>query len=121
MLINDRLRELRQVRKYTLEYVANLVGTSRQTIQRYESGVISNIPSDKIEALAKAYGTTPAYIMGWTDDVEEENMTKVAVNTYTLTTDEEEMLVEYDHLTDEGKAELMKHMQLLLKIYAKEE
>ena len=49
----------------TLEEVAALVGISRQTMSRYETGIIGNIPSDKIESLAKALRTTPAYIMGW--------------------------------------------------------
>lgn len=50
---------------FTLEELAKKIGTSKQTIHRYESGVISNIPSDKIEALAAALKTTPAYLMGW--------------------------------------------------------
>ena len=50
---------------FTLEELAKKIGTSKQTIQRYETGIISNIPSDKIEALAHALRTTPAYLMGW--------------------------------------------------------
>ena len=42
-----------------------MIGTSRQTIHRYETGVITNIPHDKIEALARVYETTPQKIMGW--------------------------------------------------------
>ena len=44
----------------TLEDVAKDVGVSRQTLSRYETGVIGNIPSDKIELLAKSLRTTPA-------------------------------------------------------------
>ena len=47
----------------TLEEVAKIVGVSRQTIQRYESGVIASIPSDRIEKLAQALNTTPAFVM----------------------------------------------------------
>ncbi len=49
----------------TLEELAQAIGTSKQTVQRYESGVISNIPKEKIEALAEALGTTPSFLMGW--------------------------------------------------------
>lgn len=52
----------------TLEEVAKIVGVTRQTILKYENGIISNIPSDKIELLAKALRTSPAYLMGWADD-----------------------------------------------------
>lgn len=65
MALNDRLRAARTSKGLTLDEVASKVGVSRQTIQRYESGVISNIPSDNIEKLAAALDTTPAELMGW--------------------------------------------------------
>lgn len=68
MTIKDRLKKLRQEKQMTLEEVSRIVGVSRQTIQKYENGIISNIPSDKIELLAKALSTTPAYLMGWEEE-----------------------------------------------------
>lgn len=65
MSIGLKIKNRRLRLNYTLEELAKHVGTSKQTIHRYESGVISNIPSDKIELLAKALKTTPAYLMGW--------------------------------------------------------
>lgn len=67
MEFKDRLKLKRIENGLTLEELAKRIGTSKQTIHRYESGVISNIPSDKIEALAKELKTTPAYLMGWDD------------------------------------------------------
>lgn len=64
--LKENIKQKRLENKMTLEELANKVGVSRQTIQRYESGIISNIPSDKIESMAKALDTTPAYLMGWT-------------------------------------------------------
>ena len=49
----------------TLDEVAQKVGVSRQTIQRYESGVIQNIPSDNIEKIANILGVSPGVLMGW--------------------------------------------------------
>ena len=60
-----RLKELRKARGLTLDALATLVGTSKQTIQRYETGVISNIPPKRVEELALALGTTPGELMGW--------------------------------------------------------
>lgn len=75
--IKNRRREL----DMTLEEVAKQVGVSRQTMSRYETGVIGNIPSDKIELLAKVLRTTPAYIMGWEasskDGKKESNVTSL--------------------------------------------
>ena len=68
-MLSDNLRRLRKERRLTLEELADAVGTSRQTIHRYENGTISNIPSEKIELLASALGTTPAALMGWEEDI----------------------------------------------------
>ena len=56
----------------TLRELGNKIGVSGATIKRYESGEITNIPSDKIEAIAKATGTSCAYIMGWSE-LQKEN------------------------------------------------
>ena len=64
-----KLKNLRKARGLTLESLAELIGTSKQTVQRYESGRISNIPPEKVESLARALGTTPSELMGWGDDI----------------------------------------------------
>ena len=73
-MIANRLKELRQAKKLTLDEVAAYIGTSKQTIHRYENGVISNIPHDKIEKLAAVLGTTPTDLMGWGDAYAYENI-----------------------------------------------
>ena len=67
-MLSNRLKELRRERGLTLEEVAAAVGTSRQTIHRYENGIITNIPPEKVESLAGALGTTPSSLMGWSSD-----------------------------------------------------
>lgn len=76
MAIKERLKQRRLELNMTLEDVAKIVGITRQTVQKYESGVVSNIPSDKIEDLAKALKTTPAYIMGWENPPENDQYAK---------------------------------------------
>ena len=61
----NKLKELRRAKHITLDELALAVGTSKQTIHRYENGVISNIPPEKVERLAAALGTTPSELMGW--------------------------------------------------------
>lgn len=65
MTIGDRIKNRRLSLNMTLEDVAKKVGITRQTVQKYESGVVGNIPSDKIELLATALQTTPSELMGW--------------------------------------------------------
>ena len=64
-MLEKRLRELRKAKKMTLEELAVKVGTSRQTIHRYENGTITNVPPERVIALASALDTTPAELMGW--------------------------------------------------------
>ncbi len=64
-MVGAKIKELRRKNKMTLEELAERIGTSKQTINRYENGIISNIPKEKIVALAEALGTTPQSIMGW--------------------------------------------------------
>ena len=66
--IGTKLKTLRENKKLTLDEVAQKVGTTRQTLFKYENGIVTNIPSNKIEELARSYGVSPAYLMGWKDD-----------------------------------------------------
>lgn len=73
-MIGARIRLKRKENGYTLEEVAAKLGVSKQTVQRYETGVISNIPSDKIELLSELFNISPAYIMGWDEHENSDNM-----------------------------------------------
>ncbi len=65
---STKLKELRKAKGMTLDELAEKVGTSKQTIHRYENGTIANVPPGKIESLAAALGTTPSELMGWEDE-----------------------------------------------------
>lgn len=58
--------------------LANKVKISKQTLHKYEKNIITNIPSDKIEEIAKILNVTPAYLMGWIDNLNnfEDNSLK---------------------------------------------
>ncbi len=64
MLANN-LKRLRKEKRLTLEALAAAIGTSKQTIHRYENGIITNIPPEKIQALANILEVTPSLLMGW--------------------------------------------------------
>lgn len=67
MTIGSNIKKRRRELGLTLEDLAGALGVSRQTLSRYETGVIANIPSEKIEKLAAALDVTPAWLMGWHD------------------------------------------------------
>ena len=55
-MLAKRLKDLRKEKGLTLDELALTIGTSKQTIHRYENGIILNIPHDKIKLLADALG-----------------------------------------------------------------
>jgi transcriptional regulator with XRE-family HTH domain len=65
MGIGENIKRFRHAAGLTQQELADLVGTSKATICRYERGVIENIPSDKIENIAKCVDVSPSEIMGW--------------------------------------------------------
>ena len=67
MSIGKNIKNRRKELDLTQEDIAKRIGVSKQTVQKYESGVIANIPSDKIEMVAEILKTTPAKLMGWED------------------------------------------------------
>ena len=67
MFIGEKIKSLRTKHGITQEELATAAGTKKQTIHKYETGIISNIPASKIKAIADKLGTTPAYLMGWED------------------------------------------------------
>lgn len=64
-MLSNNLKKLRKDRRMTLEELAEAIGTSKQTIHRYENGVIANVPPEKVVQLAQTLGVTPAELMGW--------------------------------------------------------
>ena len=64
-MIANKLKALRKARRMTQDELATMLGTSKQTIHRYENGIITNIPPEKVEKLAEALETTPSELMGW--------------------------------------------------------
>lgn len=68
MEFKDKIKQRREELNLTLQEVADKVGVTAPTIQRYESGEIKNVRRDKIDKLSKALDVTPSYLMGWEDE-----------------------------------------------------
>ena len=94
MTINQRLKYLREQSGLTLDEVSKHVGVTKQTVQKYESGVVVSIPSDKIEILAKVYDVTPGFIMGWDDEQPSTPIADGFKTAYDKLTPEKQQLVD---------------------------
>ena len=71
MRVGERIKSRRKEIGLSAEQVAKELVVSPATVYRYESNDIMNMRIDKLEPIAKALRTTPAYLMGWEDDKKE--------------------------------------------------
>ena len=97
--MSKRIKELRIKKGMTLLQLAEKIGVSEGTVQRYESGNIPNIKYDTIVALSVALDTTPTYLMGWDEQ---------------YGTDEERFINEFRKLDDDHKQRLAEIMRFYL-------
>ncbi len=56
----------------TMEELAQAIGTTKQTIYKYESDIVTNIPMDKIKAMANVLNVSPTQLLGWEESPEQD-------------------------------------------------
>ena len=76
MEMGEKIYNLRIEKGLTLEELGNLVGVGKSTVRKWEKGMISNMKRDKIAKLASALDTTPAYLMGWEEEIDRSDEDK---------------------------------------------
>lgn len=65
MTIGKRIKDAREAKGATQDELAKAANTTKQTIYKYENGIVTNIPSNKIEAIASFLNVSESYLMGW--------------------------------------------------------
>lgn len=71
--IGLKIKNARINKRLTLKELGNRIGISESTAQRYEQGDIKNISIKMLKEFAFVLDITPAYLMGWKEDIQEEN------------------------------------------------
>ena len=66
----QRIKSLRLAKNMTLEELGQKIGVTKATINKYENGLVVNLKRKVIADLAEALETSPAYLMGWEDDLD---------------------------------------------------
>lgn len=102
MLDRHRLKQRRIQLNYTLQDVAEKIGLTKATVQKYESGYIGDMVTTLLETFAKALDCTPAYLMGWTDDPHDSPTNKDNAS-LPLPAQEQKHIEVYRKLNAEGK------------------
>ena len=103
--VGENILYMRKRLGWTQEELANRMGyKSKSTINKIELG-INDIPQSKIVKFADVLGTTPAHLMGWDDEV-EENITPEEPKL----SEGEKMLVDLFRQVPEDKQQLVLQM-----------
>ncbi|MDP4095443.1 helix-turn-helix domain-containing protein [Paenibacillus sp. P96] len=96
-VLNDRIKARRIALNLTLQDVADFLGVKEATAQRYESGEIKNIKHEIVASLAELFKCTPAYLMGWSDEISEPSKRSA------LSSSEMQLLKKFNSLDEKGK------------------
>ena len=96
-----RIKEAREARGWTQEQLANALGTTQQTIYRWETGAVDPQAS-KVMAISEALGITVSYIMGY--DKKSQNVD---------TDDEQELLALYRGLSTAQRIAVLELMRVM--------
>ena len=107
----QRIKSLRQDRGLTLEQVADVVGVGKSTVRKWETGEIANMRRDKIAKLAEALHTTPAYLMGWS----EEDKKSALVSEDALSNDEKLLIDLFRQIPSESRPLVLSMIKAALK------
>jgi transcriptional regulator with XRE-family HTH domain len=107
--IRTRIQKRRDELGLSYAQLGKRAHMSSSTLQRYETGGIQNLPLDRLQTLADALETTPAYILGW----DTETTPQPAF---------EALSAIYDRLNTEGKQKALERLEELAEVpkYQKE-
>ncbi len=71
--VGERIKACRLAAGMTVDELADRVGMARATMYRYENGSIGNVNAKKLQPIATALQTTPAYLLGWDEPTPQTN------------------------------------------------
>lgn len=71
--LSSVLKRRRKELGLTLAQIADMMGVSEATVQRWESGNIKSVRYDKIDKLAQVLKVEPSEIMGWNTSRQEDD------------------------------------------------
>lgn len=105
MTVGERIKAVREDKGITQGELAKAAHTTKQTIYKYESGIVTNIPYDKMIAISDFLGVSGSYLMGW------ERLPS---------SDEARLLDRYKRLNPDNADKLLRYADALLETQAVE-
>ena len=98
-----RIKERRKFLNISQTDLAKRIHISKQSLYKYENGIVTNIPSDVIEDLSMQLKCSPGYLMGWDKEPGEYYLDSSA-----------QLINKYNRLNNEGRKQLIDYADFLL-------
>lgn len=102
MNIGDRIKKRRLELGIDAGELGKKIGKSRATIYRYENGEIEKMPTTVLEPIATALKTTPAALMGWTEETNISSKNTI-VSQVVLSEAEQKLINLWNNATEESR------------------
>jgi transcriptional regulator with XRE-family HTH domain len=106
--VGERIKDLRLKSGMSQVDFADKIKVSKQTLYKYENNIITNIPFDKVEAAAEVGKVTPAYLMGWEQEISSS-----------LSDVENRIIIEYRNADELTKAMIRRLLSISEKVLEK--
>lgn len=108
MTVGERIRNKREEIGVSQTELAKKVGISKQTLYKYETNIITNIPSNTIENIANILNLSPAILMGWENEKMPNNIKQAHTSQIDI------LVGKTNNLNKKGIEELIKYTDYLL-------
>lgn len=105
----ERIRQARLNAGLTQRELAEKVGVKFPAIHKYENGLVINLKKSTIENLAKELNVSPAWLLGFEEEVMDTKASNTAL-TSLLTDDEVELILAYRELNEIGQEKVMDYI-----------
>ena len=115
MKMAERIRERRLAIGLTQEDLASKLGLQKSAIAKYENGRVENIKRSVIAKMSEILLCNPAYLMGFSDDIElEQTSITPSLSSRSLSASESEFLGLFRKLNAEGQQRVQSYMEDLI-------
>lgn len=122
MNLGERIKFYREAAGMSQTELATHLDVGRAAVNKYEKGVIENIPIKTIEHIAELLSVTPQELLGWNDQDStipfEYRVSKALNSLYGTSADD--VMNTFQALDKVGQRKALQYLKDLTKIYGKE-
>lgn len=93
MLLSERIRQARELKGFSQRDLASAMHVTHTTIYKYENGVITNIPINRLEQFSNVLGVSKLWLIGVDDDPTGATISE-AISLYAKFSDEEKQILD---------------------------